>query len=122
MIIELAQKSTVVDHRADAALLVVDENGNDLTGVMKNWLDISQVIDMMATCKQLNDQTLMDFETESAHLYVATDKSAPKIIEQLLANCLSSDIGSINIPALPEIETLVWGLDIEGDLLVRVCG
>lgn len=122
MIIELAQKSTVIDHEADAVLLVVDENGNDMTGVMKHWLDISQVINMMATCKQLNDQTLMDFETETAHLYVATDTSAPKIIEQLLSGCPSVDIESINIPALPEIDSLIWGLEIENDLLVRVCG
>ena len=48
MIIEIEKNATILDRKADAILMVVDSAGKDVTGLLKNWLDISQVIEMMA--------------------------------------------------------------------------
>lgn len=122
MIIEIDEHSTIVGTKADAVLMVVDESGKETTGSMKYWLDISQVIEMMAICKNITNETLLDFETESAHIYVISEKGIKELLPRVLELCKQGDVQSINVPAIPEIETEVWGLDCDDEIVVRICG
>lgn len=122
VIIEIDQDSTIVSKKADAVLMVVNESGKEMTGSMKYWLDISQVIEMMAMCKSITSETLLDFETESAHIYVISETGIKQLLPKVLQLCKQSDVQSINVPALPDIETEVWGIDCDDEIVIRICG
>lgn len=122
MIIEIEKKASVIDKKADALLLVVDRNGRDMNGMLKHWLDIAQVIEMMATCKQINEQLFLDFETDLAHIFVICQDGIAETLPVVLNECTQRDVSSINVPSSPDIETTLWGAETQADILVRVCG
>ena len=122
MIIEVDAKATILSKRAEAVLLVIDDAGNETIGLKKVLPDIAQLIDMMAMCKELVADTLLDFETEKARLFVITHGGISKTFHEVINKCIEAGIKSINIPAIKELEIEAWGLEQDNDLLVSICG
>jgi hypothetical protein len=122
MIIELDNKSTITGVKADAVLMVVDNRGHEKTGHMKYWLDIAQVVEMMGLCGQLSEESLYDFETETAHIYVVTESGAVSMLPKVLDLCTRADVKSINVPSVASLDTEIWGIESDSDVLVRICG
>ena len=121
MIIEIEKNATILDRKADAILMVVDSAGKDVTGLLKNWLDISQVIEMMALCKELGPAKVLDFELETAHLYVITKDDVQASLAKVFELAKSHDVSSINIPDIEDVSIAVWGMESSEDILVRLC-
>ena len=121
MIIEIEKEATLLTKKADALVLVVNENGSDKTGLLKHWLGISQVIEMMALCKELNPGTALHFELERAHLYIVTIEDFESSMRKVFAMARDHDVSSINVPDLDGAAHVLWGLDAGEDIVVNLC-
>lgn len=111
----------ILEKKADALLMVVDSSGRDISGNLRHWLDISQVIEMMALCKQLDTETVLDFELEAAHIFVITNDDYQQSWKHVVSKCRASDVSSINVPNVSELSAVIWESDSCDDIEVNIC-
>lgn len=121
MIIEVENEATILNRQAGALLMVVDSSGRDVTGLLKHWLDIAQVIEMRATRKELTSGDVLHFELEEAHLYVITNSDIETSLVKVLDLAELHEVSSINLPDIEEVSTAVWGIDHPSNILLRLC-
>lgn len=121
VIIEVDNEATVVNRQAGALVMVVDSSGKDVTGLLKHWLDIAQVVEMKANCKELTSGDLLHFELENAHLYVIPNSDIQTSLTKVLDLAESHDVTSINMPDIQEVSTIVWGMNHPSNILLRLC-
>ena len=121
MIVQIEKEATLLNKKADALVLVVDHDGADRTGLLKHWLDIGQVIAMMATCKELTPGTALHFELERAHLYVVTSEDFEASMKRVLAMAGSHDVSSINVPDIEGLAHVIWGMSEDDDIVINLC-
>lgn len=121
MIIQIEKEATLLTKKADALVIAVSESGSDRTGLLKHWLDIGQVVEMMALCKELTPGMALHFELERAHLYVVTVEDFQASMYKVFAMARDHSVKSINIPDMDDFTHVIWGMEVDDSIVVNLC-